>query len=107
MIESVECGFKFILFGGWIVDFLIMVGESHQLISVKMTDFSEFFWLTLQNRVIFFFCTWRMPGVRWVCAGCAPGVRQAWRRWLSVFQLGVLKLAGKVAEWVLQYSSNR
>ena len=54
------------------------------------------------SRVIFF-----APGVRRVCARCAPGVRQAWRRWLSVFRLDVLKLACEVAEWVLQYSSNR
>jgi hypothetical protein len=37
-----------------------------------------------------------------LCAGCAPGLAQ-----MAVFQLNVLKLAGKVAEWVLQYSSNR
>ena len=42
---------------------------------------------------------WRTPQ----CAPCAPHVRQAWRRWLSVLQLGVLKLAGAVAEWVLRY----
>ena len=53
------------------------------------------------NRVIlnFFFA----PGIRL----CAPHVRQAWRRWLSVLQLGVLKLAGGVAEWVLRYSGDR
>jgi hypothetical protein len=35
--------------------------------------------------MFFFFCAWRTPGVRRVCAGCAggePGVHQAWRRWL-------------------------
>ncbi len=43
-----------------------------------------------QNRVIlFYFCAWHTPGFR----GCAPGVRQAWRRWLSAPQLHVLKLA--------------
>jgi hypothetical protein len=43
-----------------------------------------------------------MPGVCLVCAGCAPGLAQI----ASVFQLDVLKLAGKVAEWVLRYSSD-
>jgi hypothetical protein len=54
----------------------------------------------LRTRVIlnFFFAPRRTPGVRRVCAGCAPGVHQAWLRWLSVFQLDVLKLAGEVAE---------
>jgi hypothetical protein len=47
--------------------------------------------------------TWRMPE----CAPCAPHVRQAWRRWLSALQLGVLKLAGGVATWVLRYSGDR
>jgi hypothetical protein len=46
---------------------------------------------------------WRTPE----CAPCAPHVRQAWRRWLSALQLGVLKLAGGVAEWVLRYSGDR
>jgi len=43
----------------------------------------------LLSRVIlkFFFCAWRTPGVRPVCPRCAPGVRQAWRRWLSRFSL--------------------
>jgi hypothetical protein len=59
--------------------------------------------ISLSIRVILIFF---VPGVCRVCARCAPGVHQAWRRWLSVFQLGVLKLAGKVAEWILQYSSN-
>ena len=40
------------------------------------------------------------------CARACKGVRQAWRRWLSVFQLNVLKLACEVAEWVLRYSSD-
>ena len=44
-----------------------------------------------------------LPGIKY--AVCAPGVRQAWRRLLSVFQLDVFKLAGEVAEWVLQYST--
>jgi hypothetical protein len=41
-----------------------------------------------RNRMIlnFFFA----PGVRRVCARCAPGVRPAWRRWLSAPQLDVL-----------------
>jgi hypothetical protein len=38
-----------------------------------------------------------------MCAPCAPHVRQAWRRWLSALQLGVLKLVGGVAEWVLRF----
>ena len=43
-----------------------------------------------------------------MCApSCEPHVRQAWRRWLSALQLGVLKLAGGVAEWVLRYSGDR
>jgi len=41
-----------------------------------------------------------------MCAPCEPHVRQAWRRWLSALQLGVLKLAGGVAEWVLRYSGD-
>jgi hypothetical protein len=53
-----------------------------------------------------FFCAWRTPGVRPMCAPCAPHVRQAWRRWLSALQLGVLRLAGGVAEWVLRYSGD-
>jgi hypothetical protein len=44
-----------------------------------------------------------MPGVRPMCTPCAPHVRQAWHRWLSALQLGVLKLAGGVAEWVLRF----
>ena len=48
---------------------------------------------------------WRTPHP--MCAPCAPHVRQAWRRWLSALQLGVLKLAGGVAEWVLRYSGDR
>jgi hypothetical protein len=60
------------------------------------------------TRVILnFFLHWRTPGVRPVCARCAPGVRQAWRRWLSALQLGVLKMAGGVTEWVLRYSGDR
>jgi hypothetical protein len=43
-------------------------------------------------RVILFFFA---PGVRRVCARCAPGVRQAWCRWLSAPQLDVLKLVCK------------
>ncbi len=39
-----------------------------------------------------------MPGVD----PGAPHVRQAWRRWLSALQLGVLKLAGGVAECILR-----
>ena len=56
------------------------------------------------TRVIlnYFFCTCRTTGVR----GCAPGVLQAWRSWLSVPQLDVLKLACEVPEWVLRYSSD-
>ena len=37
--------------------------------------------------ILIFFCAWRTPGVRPVCPRCAPGVRQAWRRWLSRFSL--------------------
>ena len=60
------------------------------------------------SRVILFYFlrlayAWRMP----LCAPCVPHVRQAWRRWLSALQLGVLKLAGGVAEWVLRYSGDR
>jgi len=38
-----------------------------------------------------------------MCASCAPHVRQAWCRWISALQLGVLKLAGGVAKWVLRF----
>jgi len=48
---------------------------------------------------------WHTPGVRQVRMR-PVGVRQALHGWLSALQLGVLKLAGGVAEWVLRYSSN-
>ena len=58
----------------------------------------------MYTRVVlkFFFCAWRTPGVRPMCAPFAPHLRQAWRRWLSALQLGVLKLAGGVAECILR-----
>ena len=65
------------------------------------------YYLGIRVILNFFFCAWRTPGVRPMCAPCAPHVRQAWRRWLSALQLGVLKLAGGVAEWVLRYSGDR
>jgi hypothetical protein len=40
--------------------------------------------------------------VRPMCASCAPGLAQM----VSALQLGVLKLAGGVAEWVLRYSGD-
>ena len=36
-----------------------------------------------------------VPCVRQLCARCAPGVRQAWHRWLSALQFDVVKTGGQ------------
>ncbi len=69
-------------------------------LETKMDSSTQPKWLSPRargNRVIlnYFFLrlayAWRTPHV-------APHLRHAWRRWLSALQLGVLKLAGGVAE---------
>ncbi len=68
------------------------------VVGVKMFDLQvacrKQVWYTVE--CFYFFCTWHTTSVH----GCAPGVRQARHRWLSVIQLDVLKLACKVVEWV-------